>query len=91
MSVSGNVCSPNVISSELQGFDVVTGVALAGGAYVITFVVYVLKVERYHPIVRVTVLNGCPLRRFTVSAFLIRTSVRVPCGTRMVGPGKIPL
>ena len=40
------------------GFDVVTGVALAGGAYVITFVVYVLKVERYHPIVRVTVLNG---------------------------------
>jgi Ni/Fe-hydrogenase subunit HybB-like protein len=40
------------------GFDVVTGVALAGGAYVVTFVVYVLKVERYHPIVRVTVLNG---------------------------------
>ena len=40
------------------GFDVVTGVALAGGAYVITFVVYVLNVERYHPIVRVTVLNG---------------------------------
>jgi Ni/Fe-hydrogenase subunit HybB-like protein len=40
------------------GFDVVTGVALAGGAYVITFVVYVLGVERYHPIVRVTVLNG---------------------------------
>jgi Ni/Fe-hydrogenase subunit HybB-like protein len=40
------------------GFDVVSGVALAGGAYVVTFVVYVLKVERYHPIVRVTVLNG---------------------------------
>jgi len=40
------------------GFDVVAGVALAGGAYVITFLVYVLRIERYHPIVRVTVLNG---------------------------------
>ena len=40
------------------GFDVVTGVALAAGAYVITFVVYVMKVEKYHSIVRVTVLNG---------------------------------
>jgi len=40
------------------GFDVVTGVALAGGAYVITFVVYVMKMEKYHSIVRVTVLNG---------------------------------
>jgi Ni/Fe-hydrogenase subunit HybB-like protein len=40
------------------GFDVVTGVALAGGAYVITFVVYVMKVEKYHSIVRITVLNG---------------------------------
>jgi Ni/Fe-hydrogenase subunit HybB-like protein len=40
------------------GFDVVTGVAFAGGAYVITFVVYVMKVDKYRPIVRVTVLNG---------------------------------
>jgi Ni/Fe-hydrogenase subunit HybB-like protein len=40
------------------GFDVVTGVALAGGAYVITFVVYVMRVEKYESIVRVTVLNG---------------------------------
>ncbi len=39
-------------------FDVITGVAFAGGAYVITFVVYVMRVEKYHPIVRVTVLNG---------------------------------
>ncbi|NIP18993.1 MAG: hypothetical protein GWM87_13195, partial [Xanthomonadales bacterium] len=41
-----------------MGFDVITGVALAGGAYVITFVVYVMRVEKYHSIVRVTVLNG---------------------------------
>ena len=40
------------------GFDVVTGVALAGGAYVITFVVYVMRLEKYHPIVRATILNG---------------------------------
>src|SRR5512141_2987352 len=40
------------------GFDVVTGVALAGGAYVITFVVYVMRMDKYHSIVRVTVLNG---------------------------------
>jgi len=41
-----------------MGFDVVTGVALAGGAYVITFAVYVMRVEKYQSIVRATVLNG---------------------------------
>ncbi len=40
------------------GFDVITGVALAGGAYVITFIVYVMRVDKYHPIANVTVLNG---------------------------------
>ncbi len=40
------------------GFDVVTGVAFAGGAYIITFVVYVMKAEKYHSLVKVTVLNG---------------------------------
>ncbi len=40
------------------GFDVVTGVALAGGAYVITFTVYVMRSEKYESIVRATVLNG---------------------------------
>ncbi len=29
------------------GFDVITGVALAGGAYVLTFLVYVLRLEQY--------------------------------------------
>ena len=41
-----------------KGFNVITGVAFAGGAYVITFMVYVLRLEKYHPIVRATVLNG---------------------------------
>ncbi|MCX6544795.1 MAG: polysulfide reductase NrfD [Acidobacteria bacterium] len=40
------------------GFDVITGVAFAGGAYVLTFVVHILKVKKFEPIVRVTVLNG---------------------------------
>lgn len=40
------------------GFDVMGGVALAGGAYVLVFLVYILRVEKFHPIVRVTVLNG---------------------------------
>ena len=30
------------------GFDVVTGVAFAGGAYVLTFMVYILRLEKYH-------------------------------------------
>ncbi len=40
------------------GFDVVCGVAFAAGAYVITFVVYVMNAEKYRPVVRITVLNG---------------------------------
>lgn len=39
-------------------FDVMTGVALAGGAYVVCFAVYVLRLEKYHCIAKVTVLNG---------------------------------
>lgn len=41
-----------------KGFNVVTGVAFAGGAYVLTFIVYVLKVDKFKSIIRVTVLNG---------------------------------
>jgi len=40
------------------GFDVMVGVAFAGGAYVLTFVAYVLRSDKYHSIIRVTVLNG---------------------------------
>ncbi len=40
------------------GYDVMTGVAIAGGGYVLTFMVYVLHLEKYHPIIRVTVLNA---------------------------------
>jgi Ni/Fe-hydrogenase subunit HybB-like protein len=40
------------------GYDVMTGVAMAGGGYVLTFMVYVLHLEKYHPIIRATVLNA---------------------------------
>ena len=53
------------------GFDVVTGVAFAGGAYVITFLVYILRQDRYHPIVRVTVLNGFLAYVFYAGALLL--------------------
>jgi Ni/Fe-hydrogenase subunit HybB-like protein len=53
------------------GFDVVTGVAFAGGAYVITFLVYILKVNKYHSIVRVTVLNGFLAYVFYAGALLL--------------------
>src|SRR3989339_1587166 len=53
------------------GFDVVTGVAFAGGAYVLTFLVYILRIEKYHAIVRVTVLNGFLAYLFYAGALLL--------------------
>jgi len=53
------------------GFDVVTGVAFAGGAYVITFLVYILHMKKYHSIVRVTVLNGFLAYVFYAGALLL--------------------
>lgn len=53
------------------GFDVVTGVAFAGGAYVITFMVYILGLKKYHPIVRATVLNGFLAYLFYAGALLL--------------------
>ncbi len=53
------------------GFDVVTGVAFAGGAYVITFMVYILNMKKYHSIVRITVLNGFLAYVFYAGALLL--------------------
>ncbi len=53
------------------GFDVVTGVAFAGGAYVITFLVYILNIKKYKSIVRVTVLNGFLAYVFYAGALLL--------------------
>ena len=53
------------------GFDVVTGVAFAGGAYVLTFMVYILNIRKYHSIVRVTILNGFLAYVFYAGALLL--------------------
>jgi Ni/Fe-hydrogenase subunit HybB-like protein len=53
------------------GFDVITGVAFAGGAYVLAFMVYILRLERYQPIVRVTILNGLLAYLFYAGALLL--------------------
>ncbi len=53
------------------GFDVVTGVAFAGGAYVLTFMFYILNMKKYHSIVRITVLNGFLAYVFYAGALLL--------------------
>jgi len=54
-----------------KGLNVVTGVAFAGGAYVVCFLVYILRLEQYRPIVRVTVLNGFLSYTFYAFALLL--------------------
>ena len=54
-----------------KGFNVIAGVAFAGGAYVLTFMVYVLGLEKYRPIVRVTVLNGFLAYVFYAGALIL--------------------
>jgi Ni/Fe-hydrogenase subunit HybB-like protein len=53
------------------GFDVITGVAFASGAYIITFAVYVMKLDKYHTVVRVTVLNGFLAYVFYAGALML--------------------
>lgn len=53
------------------GFDVITGVAFAGGAYVLTFVVDILRFKKYEPILRATVLNGFLAYCFYAGALLL--------------------
>jgi Ni/Fe-hydrogenase subunit HybB-like protein len=54
-----------------KGFCVISGVAFAGGAYVIAFMVYVLGVEKYRPVLRATVLNGFLAYVFYAGALLL--------------------
>ena len=53
------------------GFDVVTGVAFAGGAYTLCFVVHILNFKKYEPILRATVLNGFLAYCFYAGALLL--------------------
>ena len=40
------------------GFDVLCGVALAAGGFTMAAVVYIFRLERYHPIIRPAVLTA---------------------------------
>jgi len=51
--------------------NVITGVAFAGGAYVVTFMVYILGLEKYRPIVRATVLFALLSYLFYAGALLL--------------------
>jgi len=53
------------------GAVVMVGVAFAGGAYVLAFMVYVLRAEKYHTIVRLAVLNGFLAYVFYAGAIFI--------------------
>lgn len=52
-------------------FNVITGVAFAAGAYVVTFMVYILGMEKYRPIVKATVLFALLSYMFYAGALLL--------------------
>jgi Ni/Fe-hydrogenase subunit HybB-like protein len=52
-------------------FNVIIGVAFAGGAYVVTFMVYILGLEKYRPIVRATVLYALLAYVFYAGALML--------------------
>lgn len=53
------------------GFDVVTGVAFAAGAYVVAFMVYILGMKKYDGILKATILNGFLAYLFYAGALLL--------------------
>lgn len=53
------------------GFDVITGVAFAGGGYTLAFIVYCLKDERFYPIIRPAILNAFLAYVFYAGAILL--------------------
>ena len=53
------------------GFDVVVGVAFAAGGYVLAFMVYVLGMEKYRPVLRATVLNSFLAYVFYAGAIML--------------------
>jgi Ni/Fe-hydrogenase subunit HybB-like protein len=41
-----------------KAFNVVVGVAMAGGAYVLVFITHILHMKKYEPVLKIAVLNG---------------------------------
>ncbi len=52
-------------------FDVMTGVPWAGGAYCVCFLVYIMRAEKYKPILRAAVLSGTLGYMFYAGALLL--------------------
>lgn len=52
-------------------FNVITGVAFAGGAFVVAFIYYILGVQQFRPIVRATILYGFLAYLFYAGALLL--------------------
>ncbi len=52
-------------------FNVITGVAFAGGAFVVTFMVYIMGMEKYRPVIRATVLYALLAYMFYAGALLL--------------------
>lgn len=52
-------------------YDVMTGVPWAGGAYVVCFLVYIMRAEKYRPILRAAVLSGTLGYMFYAGALLL--------------------
>ncbi len=53
------------------GFDVLVGIAFAGGAYVLCLIYYIFGYEKYHPIIRITTLNGFLAYSFYAAALVL--------------------
>ncbi|MFH1625002.1 MAG: hypothetical protein ABID54_07580, partial [Pseudomonadota bacterium] len=53
------------------GFVVMVGVAFAGGGYVIAFMVYILRAEKYHFVARIAILNAFLAYVFYAGAIFI--------------------
>lgn len=56
------------------GFDVITGIALAGGAFTLAAIVYVFRMKEFYPILRPTILTGF------IGYVLAATSVAIDLG-----------
>ncbi len=52
-------------------FDVLVGIAFAGGAYTLTVIVYMLGQHKYHPIMRSVVLGGFLAYTFYAAALIL--------------------
>ena len=63
-----------ILGESRIGFDVMSGVALAAGGFIVTASVYVFRLERFHAVVRPAVLTAF-LGYLAVAVGLLFTSV----------------